>query len=252
MALRPAETSFLAEMQQMLLCLIGVVPDRIAEWLRPLTRTRGLDSDEALKRMQSSSRMAPLVVGVPGESRAKVAGCAPAVRVAKARQHGATAGGAVGQGLVPYFARHVIVTDGWRHAYLTLGLLFIGVMVPLALFLRDAPRAIAAASTASSSGKSRVRLLALLSKMFSLAVHWGLRGDNPVKGVERYHEERRERWLSDAELARLLGVLAAHPNRRAANAVRSSFSSASRSIAREKLSGSCGSAKTADPSQISR
>ena len=74
-----------------------------------------------------------------------------------------SAGGAVGQGLVPYFARHVIVTDGWRHAYLTLGLLFIGVMVPLALFLRDAPRAIAAASTASSSGKSRVRLLALLS-----------------------------------------------------------------------------------------
>jgi hypothetical protein len=25
-------------------------------------------------------------------------------------------------------------------------------------------------------------LLALLSKMFSLAVHWGMRGDNPVKG----------------------------------------------------------------------
>jgi integrase len=63
------------------------------------------------------------------------------------------------------------------------------------------------------------RLLALLSKMFALAVHWGMRGDNPVKGVERYHEERRERWLSDAELKRLLGVLAAHPNRRAANAV---------------------------------
>ena len=64
------------------------------------------------------------------------------------------------------------------------------------------------------------RLLALLSKMFALAIHWGMRGDNPVKGVERYHEERRERWLSDAELKRLLGVLATHPNRRAANAVR--------------------------------
>src|SRR3954452_2755914 len=59
-----------------------------------------------------------------------------------------------------------------------------------------------------------------LSKMFALAAHWGMRGDNPVKGVERFHEERRERWLSDAELKRLLGVLAAHPNRRAANAVR--------------------------------
>src|SRR3954454_1065267 len=63
------------------------------------------------------------------------------------------------------------------------------------------------------------RLLALLSKMFALAIHWGMRGDNPVKGVERFHEERRERWLSDAELKQLLGVLAAHPNRRAANAV---------------------------------
>jgi integrase len=64
------------------------------------------------------------------------------------------------------------------------------------------------------------RVLALLSKMFSLAVKWGLRSDNPVKGIERYHEERRERWLSDTELSRLLEALAAHPNQRAANAVR--------------------------------
>jgi integrase len=64
------------------------------------------------------------------------------------------------------------------------------------------------------------RVLALLSKMFSLAVKWGLRSDNPVKGIERYHEERRERWLSDTELSRLLEALSAHPNQRAANAVR--------------------------------
>ena len=64
------------------------------------------------------------------------------------------------------------------------------------------------------------RLLALLSKMFALAVKWGWRGDNPVKGIERFHEERRERWLSDAELTRLLQALATHPNQRAANAVR--------------------------------
>jgi MFS family permease len=74
-----------------------------------------------------------------------------------------SAGGAVGQGLVPYFARHVIVTEGWRQAYLTLGLLFIGVMVPLALLLRDPPRAAPAASAVISNGKSRVQLLALLS-----------------------------------------------------------------------------------------
>ena len=64
------------------------------------------------------------------------------------------------------------------------------------------------------------RLLALLSKMFSLAVDWGWRGDNPVKGVSRYVEHRRERWLSDEELARLLRVLSEHPNRRGADAVR--------------------------------
>lgn len=63
------------------------------------------------------------------------------------------------------------------------------------------------------------RILALLSKMFSLAVQWGWRSDNPVKGIQRYHEERRERWLSDGELARLLAVLSTHPNQRAANAV---------------------------------
>ena len=64
------------------------------------------------------------------------------------------------------------------------------------------------------------RVLALLSKMFSLAMKWGWRSDNPVKGIERYHEEGRERWLSDDELGRLLGVLSEHPNQRAANAVR--------------------------------
>src|SRR5262245_9816941 len=64
------------------------------------------------------------------------------------------------------------------------------------------------------------RVLALLSKMFSLAVKWGWRSDNPVKGIERFQEKRRERWLSDDELRRLLAVLANHRNQRAANAVR--------------------------------
>ena len=64
------------------------------------------------------------------------------------------------------------------------------------------------------------RVLALLSKMFSLAMKWGWCSDNPVKGIERYHEESRERWLSDDELGRLLGALSIHPNQRAANAVR--------------------------------
>ena len=64
------------------------------------------------------------------------------------------------------------------------------------------------------------RVVALMSKMFSLAIKWGWRGDNPVKGIERFHEERRERWLSDEELGRLLNALSTHPNQRAAKAVR--------------------------------
>ena len=64
------------------------------------------------------------------------------------------------------------------------------------------------------------RLLSLLSKMLSLAAKWGWRTDNPVKGIEQFHEERRERWLSDRELSHLLAALLAHPNQRAANAVR--------------------------------
>jgi MFS family permease len=73
-----------------------------------------------------------------------------------------SAGGAAGQGLVPYFARHLIVTEGWRQAYLILGMLFIALMIPLALVLRDAPRP-AGVRSAAVSGPSAIRLLALLS-----------------------------------------------------------------------------------------
>jgi integrase len=64
------------------------------------------------------------------------------------------------------------------------------------------------------------RVLSLLSKMFTLAVEWGWRSDNPAKGIERYDEQKRDRWLSDTELRRLCNVLDEHPNTRAANAVR--------------------------------
>ncbi len=64
------------------------------------------------------------------------------------------------------------------------------------------------------------RVLSLLSKIFSVGVQWGLRADNPAKGIERYHEDRRERWLSDDEITRLLAALAEHPNQIAANAIR--------------------------------
>jgi integrase len=64
------------------------------------------------------------------------------------------------------------------------------------------------------------RVLSLLSKMFNLAIGWKWRSDNPAKGVERYQEQKRERWLSDEELRRLCAVLDEHPNTRAANLVR--------------------------------
>jgi integrase len=64
------------------------------------------------------------------------------------------------------------------------------------------------------------RVLSLLSKMFNLAVKWEWRPDNPAKGIGRYDEQRRDRWLSDDELRRLCRVLDEHPNTRAANAVR--------------------------------
>lgn len=55
------------------------------------------------------------------------------------------------------------------------------------------------------------RVLALLSKMFSLANAWGWRDDNPVKGIERYQEEKRDRWLSQEELSEFWKVLECYP-----------------------------------------
>ena len=38
------------------------------------------------------------------------------------------------------------------------------------------------------------RVLALLSKMFSLAIRWGWRSDNPCRGIERNQEQKRRRY----------------------------------------------------------
>lgn len=64
------------------------------------------------------------------------------------------------------------------------------------------------------------RALALLSKMFELSIRWGWRPNNPARGVGKYTEEKRYRWLSGDELDRLLSALDAHPNQLAANAIR--------------------------------
>ena len=64
------------------------------------------------------------------------------------------------------------------------------------------------------------RVLSLLSKMFTLSIRWGWRTDSPVRGIEKFHEEKRYRWLSDAELSKLTKALDDHQNQKAANAIR--------------------------------
>jgi integrase len=53
------------------------------------------------------------------------------------------------------------------------------------------------------------RCLEILSKMFNLVELWGLRpdGSNPRKHIKKYREEKRERFLSAAELRRVGEVL---------------------------------------------
>jgi len=53
------------------------------------------------------------------------------------------------------------------------------------------------------------RVLSLLSKAFNLAELWGYRADasNPCRHVQKYAETKRERFLSQEEITRLMAVL---------------------------------------------
>lgn len=64
------------------------------------------------------------------------------------------------------------------------------------------------------------RCLALLSKMFSVAMAEEWRADNPSKGIERNPENRRSRYLSPTEITKLGGTLASHPEKVSCNAIR--------------------------------
>lgn len=65
------------------------------------------------------------------------------------------------------------------------------------------------------------KLVAVLSKMFSLAAEVGWRsGDNPCRGVRKFPEDQRWRNLSEIEVARLLDACDEYENPNAANAVR--------------------------------
>jgi integrase len=64
------------------------------------------------------------------------------------------------------------------------------------------------------------RYLALLSTMFNLAVKRGWRIDNPVKGIPKFAEDRRERWLTVEELGKLNQALDQHHDQNAADVIR--------------------------------
>ena len=49
------------------------------------------------------------------------------------------AGGAVGQGLIPYFSGIIIETDGWRAAYYFMAIIYLAIAIPAALFIRESP-----------------------------------------------------------------------------------------------------------------
>jgi integrase len=56
--------------------------------------------------------------------------------------------------------------------------------------------------------------------MFNLGIEWGKAESNPVEGVERYDEPRRENWLSLEQLESLETALCEYPDQAAADAIR--------------------------------
>lgn len=64
------------------------------------------------------------------------------------------------------------------------------------------------------------RVVALLSKMFALAIKQGWATTNPAKGVEKTQETKRDRYLTVDEIARLMESLHKRGTSPSANAVR--------------------------------
>jgi len=64
------------------------------------------------------------------------------------------------------------------------------------------------------------RVLAVLSKMFELAIKWNMRDDNPAKGIDKNLEYERKRYLVGDELPRLVNALAALQDRATADVLK--------------------------------
>ena len=57
------------------------------------------------------------------------------------------------------------------------------------------------------------RMVSFLKRLFNLAIRWHMRDDNPATGLDMFHEERRERYLTGGERARLLIAMKDHAER---------------------------------------
>jgi hypothetical protein len=75
------------------------------------------------------------------------------------------------------------------------------------------------ASLAATHGQAN-RVLSLLSKMFSKAMDWQMRMNNPASKIKHYHEEKRDLWLSLEQLQALSTALDDYPDQNAADAVK--------------------------------
>jgi integrase len=64
------------------------------------------------------------------------------------------------------------------------------------------------------------RVVAVASKMFSLAIRWKMRSDNPAKGIERNAEHKRTRYLTAVEIERLTIALDRLEDQQAADIIR--------------------------------
>jgi integrase len=75
-------------------------------------------------------------------------------------------------------------------------------------------------SVAKSAPVRANRVVSVLSRMMTLAVKWEMRPNNPASGIDRTPEQKRERFLTPSEIARLAEALTAHPEKISANALR--------------------------------
>jgi len=74
--------------------------------------------------------------------------------------------------------------------------------------------------TAAGTPQKANRVLALLSRMMSMAIRWQWRTDNPCRGIERNMENKRRRYLSPDELARLGAALDQYSDQQSADIIR--------------------------------